>query len=721
MAIFLNSEDKQEPDFSREVGRALVLGISVFGHDSSCSLVDATSGDILYALTEERFSNLKHDGNFPAASLTLLLETINTKNLGWLSHIALNIDSEISIARLKVELLNFLDNDTARLMFNELYELLATTDIFHPDYFPLNYFEAFLVRHGINPSVITHVLGKISWYGNFVLRHRKLKSYLQSKFPRAEIVSVSHHQCHAASAFFCSDFENAAVLTIDGQGEDETTTLNMAQGTKIQLLSQTKWPNSLGALYMQLAWYLGFDGDPRYPGLGDEYKVMGMAAYGKPIYIDIFRKMGHVNEKGELELNFGEYLEIVPVEGCPGHFQPLLSKQFSKELGERRTSSAPIEQRHYDIAKSGQTFLEEIGVTLVKYLKSLCPSTDNLCIAGGVGLNGLMNMRILREAGFNRIFVQPASGDDGTSLGAALHVYHDLAKGNRCKPLANAYLGFDYGNQAIRSTLEKYNLKFEEPDSIHIEMARLLHSGKIVSRYFGRGEFGPRALGHRSILANPTLPEMKNAVNARIKHRESFRPFAPACLEERANEFFDIDIPTPYMLLICQALPNARALMPAVVHDDGTARLQTVRQDDNYDLYQTILEFCKLSGVPVLLNTSFNVNGEAIVETPQDAIESFLFMGIDYLAIGPYLVSKVENISVCTQITRDDHIRNRQDRYVKQFFSREMFLWSTANPIETELIILKNQVELYRNAAKDRLDLIERLDAEVKSLNRKNI
>lgn len=712
----MNTSSGQVLQSSNSAGHPLILGISVFGHDSSCALINAASGDILYALTEERFSNLKHDGGFPVASLVSLLEKIDAEKLGQISHVALNIDPAISIERLKAELFNSLDTETAQLVANEFEQLLTSVDIFHPDYFPLNYISALLARRGAEAAVIEYICGKIIWYGNFVLRHRKLKAYLQAKFSRATIVSVAHHQCHAASAFYCSDFESAAVLTLDGQGEDETITLNIARGTEIEVLSHTRWPHSLGALYMQLAWYLGFDGDPRYPGLGDEYKVMGMAAYGKPIYADVFREMGHVNDGGEFELVFGGYIDRTPVEGCPGHSQPLLSRQFFEALGARRTSSDPIEQRHYDIAKSGQVFLEEIGVAIAKQLKTRFPDIDNLCIAGGVGLNGLMNMKILREAGFGRIFVQPASGDDGSSLGAALYVYHVLLKGRRCKPLKNAYLGVDYGLSAIRLALEKHNLIFHEPESIHAEIGRLLHEGSIVARYFDRGEFGPRALGHRSILANPTLPEMKDAVNAKIKHRESFRPFAPACLEERAGEYFDIEVPAPYMLLICQARLGVRPLISAVVHDDGTARLQTVNSRQNRDLYRIISEFYKHSGIPILLNTSFNVNGEAIVETPQDAIESFLFMGIDYLAIGPYLVAKADNEAMYRKPTREAHIRARHDRYVDDFFSREMFLWSKGNPVETDLVLLKKQMGLFKIAAEERLAVIEKLDAEVKRL-----
>lgn len=701
--------------------KALILGISVFGHDSSCSLINGETGDILYAITEERFSNVKHDGGFPTASLELLLKKIELENLGEIKYLALNIDPEISLDRLKLELNSCLDDELADLWIKELDELLATADLIHPDYYPLNYLESLLTTQSVDSSLIAEASEKLSWYGNFIIRHRKLKHYLQYKFPHAVVSSVGHHQCHAASSFYCSDFETAAVLTVDGQGEDATLTLNIAQKNEIKVLSQTKWPNSLGALYMQLAWYLGFDGDARYPGFGDEFKVMGMAAYGKPIYVDIFREMGQVSLDGTFQLIYGNYLEIVEVEGCPGHSQARFTEQFFKKLGPRRISSEPIEQCHYDIAYSGQLFLEEIAVDVCKHLKFLTPSTENLCIAGGVGLNGLMNMRIFQEAGFKNIFIQPASGDDGTSLGAALHVYHSLIGSKRCKPLSNAYLGFEYDDDLIKAALENYGLIYQKPKSIHAEMGRLLNDGKIIARYYGRGEFGPRALGHRSILANPTLSGMKNAVNAKIKHREAFRPFAPACLEEVAGMYFDIDIPTPYMLLICQARPGVRELVPAVVHDDGTARLQTVSQDHNSDFYKTIVEFNRHSGVPILLNTSFNVNGEAIVETPQDAIESFLFMDIDYLAIGPYIVSKESNEnSALHEQSRLEHIENRKARYRNKYFSKEMFLWSTRNPVETDLALMSREIEVYKHAAEQRLSVIEILDAEIKRLQNTN-
>lgn len=696
--------------------RGLILGLSVFGHDSSCALVDGNTGKIIYALTEERFSNVKHDGGFPAASLALLEKAIATEKLGCITCIALNVDPAVSIRALKNELSNSLDNRSAELLIQELDCVLPIADLFHVDHYPLNYLQALLRKLDISAEIVQYVCGKISWYGNFSIRHRKLKAFCQSKFPDAKVISVDHHMCHAASAFYCSEFETAAVLTIDGQGEDSTITLNSADDNGIKLITKTVWPNSLGALYMQIAWYLGFDGDPRYPGFGDEFKVMGMAAYGMPTYVKIFHEMAQVNEHGELELIFDKYLDKVPVEGCPGHTQPVFSKLFFETLGHRRKPDDPILQKHYDIAHSGQLLLEELGVAIAKKLRALCPTTANLCIAGGVGLNGLMNMQIYRQAGFENIFIQPASGDDGTSLGAAQYFYHAVLKGKRAPQLGNVYLGFDYGITSIKSTLERYSLQYQEPDSIHSEIGHLLAQGYIVARYCGRGEFGPRALGNRSILANPMLSNIKDDVNAKIKHREPFRPFAPACIVESVSEYFDIDVASPFMLLICQAKPGVRSIIPAVVHNDGTARVQTVSREGCPDFYKTLLEFQKHSGVPVLLNTSFNVNGEAIVETPQDAVESFLFMGIDYLAIGPYLVSKMENSVMNSRSTRAEHIKARQDRYVEKHFSRDMFLWETANPIETELIVLKKQMALYKNAAEARLVVIEQLDSEVQRL-----
>lgn len=711
----IHEQSAIKKDVSR---KSLILGMSVFGHDSSCTLVDAVSGDILYALTEERFSNIKHDGGFPAAALINITEQIKSKNLGVIDYVALNFDPAVGMESIRLEMESVIGVEISSLIYGELIKHLDNSDFLHPDFFPLNFISSLLGRSNVSLANIDLILGKISWFGNSALRYEKLKLNLKKIFPQAEIIFVDHHQCHAASAFYCSEFDQAAVLTLDGQGERATTSLSFARGTKINLISQTNWPNSLGALYMQLAWYLGFDGDDsRYLGFGDEFKVMGMAAYGKPIYLDIFRKFGCVNELGEFEINFANgYIELIDVEGCNGHSQPIFSNIFLEALGSRRSTTDPISQKHYDIACSGQCFLEEIAVEIARNLKKRCPKVDNLCIAGGVGLNGLMNMRILKEAGFSNIFIQPASGDDGTSLGAALQVYHDYLGGRRCSKLENVFLGLNYSDEVIRSELVKNKLKFHQPKNIHLEIAQLLNEGRIIARYFNRGEFGPRALGHRSILANPTLLTTKDEVNAKIKHRESFRPFAPACIDVKVKEYFDIDVHSPYMLLICKVKSGMRMKIPAVVHDDDTARIQMVNERENPDLYSTIKEFYRVSSIPLLLNTSFNVNGEAIVETPKDAIESFLFMNIDYLAIGSFLVSREENEFAYQPRTKTDHIKSRQLRYQEDYFSPERYFWSTNSPVETQLSLLKSQVNLYRNAAEERLALIHTLDSEIKRL-----
>lgn len=696
----------------------LILGISIFGHDSSGTLLNGNSGDVLYALTEERFSNLKHDGEFPVAVISKIKEQILRESLGVVRYIACNLNDSISVSSIKSELINVVDVETAEYVFSELLRFLDNAQVLDPNYFPLNYISELLKHRGISLTTIKTIQDKISWYGNFVLRIRRLHKHLESLFPEAEVIPVDHHSAHAASAFYGSGFESAAVLTLDGQGELATSTLSIANGTHIKLLTQTNWPNSLGALYMALTWHLGFDGDdPRYLGFGDEFKVMGMSAYGKPTYSDIFRQLGSVNEQGQFEINFSnEYIELLPVEGCDGHAEPVFSKWFSEHLGPRKKKDEPFSQKHYDIASSGQYFIEQIGVDIAKNLKTKCPEESSICLAGGVALNGLMNMRILQDAGFSNVFIQPASGDDGTSLGAAWHVYHEHLHGKRCAGIDNVFFGLDYDSSSIQTELETYKLQFSQPKSIHVEVSRLLNEGKIVARYVGRGEFGPRALGHRSILANPTLSHTKDEVNSKIKHRESFRPFAPACLDHKVQEYFNIHTHSPYMLLICTAEQGVRLKVPAVIHEDNTARLQSVKETENPDLYQIISEFYRLSKVPMVLNTSFNVNGEAIVETPQDAIESFLFMGIDYLAIGPFLVSREDNLSHYLRPTRAEHIKARQVRYQEKYFSPERFLYPTSARIESQLSILKGQVDMYRNAAEERLSLIERLDLELKKL-----
>lgn len=692
----------------------LILGISVFGHDSACALISGDTGEVLCALTEERFSNIKHDGRFPTQSIRKIRALIEDEGLGQVTHLAFNIDSEVSWGVIYSRLENLLLNLEERSIAKEILGLLRGADLLEDGYFPLNYIRDLLATYDLDAAEVRSWLDTAIWHGNFAIRNSKLIEKVQGLFPGAEVSRVDHHSAHAASAYFCSGFSDSAILTLDGQGELATATLAMAKGHNIDRLAQTDWPHSLGALYMQLTWYLGFDGDdPRYRGFGDEFKVMGMGAYGEPVFLDDLRQLGMVDDDGRFVLLFGNLVDLVPVQGCRGHSQPVLSAKFFERFGPRREKGDPLEQRHYDLAVSGQAFLEEVGLSMAKALRRKVSTTENICIAGGVGLNGLMNMRILKEAGFSDIFIQPAAGDDGTSLGAALYVYHCKMERPSNPRLSNAFLGLDYGEDAIAAVLEEMGIPYERPASIHKVVAGRLHDGAIVARYVGRGEFGPRALGHRSILANPTLPGVKDAVNAKIKHREAFRPFAPACLAERAVEFFDVHVEAPYMLLIAEAQPGIRERIPAVVHDDNTGRIQTVSLDENPDFYAIISAFNELTGTPVLLNTSFNVNGEAIVETPRDAIESFLFMGIDFLAIGPYLVSR-EDIGQNDGFSdRLALIQRRRDRYNTETISPESYFWSTSNPPEIEMQLLREQVHNLEKIAEERLQLIKRLDDHI--------
>jgi len=690
---------------------SLILGLNIFGHDSSAVLISAKTGKIHYCLTEERFSNVKHDGSFPMAAVTEIKNKIRENKLGNIKYIGLNVNPAASWIQLKDDLKKILGDESGEEISLILEKYLSATTIYHPNFFPVNYILDRLKNKNFSGADIELAIGRISWFGNFYIRHNQLKKNIELFFPGADVYQIDHHLCHASCAYFLSQFQEAAILTIDGQGEAATLLLAYGKENEINIISQSIWPNSLGALYMQLANYLGFDGDDwRYPGFGDEYKVMGMSAYGEPQYIDEFRRIGFVNEQGQFQILFGDLVELSPVIGCPGHSQPVFSDEFFGILGPKRNRSDPLIQRHFDIAKSGQLFLEEIGVSLAKFLKTRCNDAENLCIAGGVGLNGLMNMKIYKDAGFKNIFIPPAPGDDGTALGAALYVSTKILGGGRNHNLLpNAFLGLDYSEDDIESSICKFGLRCSKPYDLYSEVAELLSKGNIVARFNGRSEFGPRALGNRSILANPTISSMKDTVNLKVKHRESFRPFAPACLEEKAAEYFELDTASPFMLLICKGGNGTKDLLPAVIHNDGTARLQTVNPNQSEDFYNLLKSFERYTGVPILLNTSFNVNGEAIVETPIDAINSFLFMNIDYLAIGPFLISRNENKNIQGPETLQELLEIRKTNYSERYLSEDKFFWEAKNPIETDLAL----TDVYRVAAEERLMLINQLSEEL--------
>ena len=688
-----------------------ILGLCIFGHDSSAALVDAQTGKILLALTEERFSNVKHDGGFPAACLDHIIKRISDK--GDIKYIALNVDAEISLRKINDLMVHGIDGKINSKDVEEILSLIRDADFLDKNQYPLNYIADLLGKSNHELSNVENLIVKINWFGNFYIKNKRLIRNLKELFPLAEIWSVAHHISHAASAYYCSGFEEAAILTIDGMGEVDTITLGYGVNGNITRVSNSEYPNSIGALYTKIADHLGFLGDENNPGFGDEYKVMGMAAYGRPVYIDIFKQLGDVDSSGVFTFKKNPYLAIEPVIGCPGHEQPSFTVNFYREVAARRNPGGEIEQLHYDIARSAQCYLEYIALKLAKRLKENRPDVKKICIAGGVGLNGLMNMAILRDAGFNEVFINPASGDDGTSLGAALHVYNTVNKHPKKIVFENAFLGLDYSENEIRDTLDAYKISYTKPDMINLDIAEKLARGLIVARFTGRSEFGPRALGNRSILACPASIEIKDIINEKIKHRESFRPFAPACLMEDTFKFFDLKQSSPYMLLICEGAEGVRNKIPSVIHEDNTARVQTVSVKDNPELYEIINCYKRLSEVPVILNTSFNINGESMVETPADAVESFLFSGIDYLAIGCYMVSLKDNQGVRRASNSLELIEGRRRRYKDKTSNRQRF-WVNSKPVEVELESMRIQLLQSQHI---HLQLIEK-ENEIQRLSR---
>ncbi|MCZ7556180.1 MAG: hypothetical protein M5R41_07255 [Bacteroidia bacterium] len=436
---------------------------------------------------------------------------------------------------------------------------------------------------------------------------------------------VPHHLAHAASAFYPSGFHEALIYTIDGTGERESALLAVGRGTTITEESRTMLPTSLGTLYLLVTVLLGFR------SLGDEYKVMGLAGYGNPArYRDFFRSLVRLHEDGSHTLE--------------GFARSDLKSRLTEALGMPRMRGEEIAQHHCDIAAALQEALEEAVLHALTHAQRRL-GLRKLCMAGGVALNSMMNGVIARSGLFDDIFVQPAAGDEGGALGAAQQAWHQYGEGNGASPqLRHVYTGPGFDNTDITAALEKHADAVAWDISEHIteDVAEALANGKVAGWFQGRMEFGPRALGNRSILADPRPADMKDRINAKVKHREGFRPFAPAVTVEDVHDFFDMSglHDSPYMLFVVPVLPDKRSEIPAVTHVDGTARVQTVSRDSNPRFHELIRAFGRRTGLPVLLNTSFNVMHEPIVCTPDDAIRCFLNTDIDLLALGDFIVTR---------------------------------------------------------------------------------
>ena len=559
-----------------------ILGIGGYSHDSAAALV--CDGRLVAAVAEERLTRVKHQGGIPKNAVAYCLKTAGLTPDD-IDHIGCYMRPLQRIAH--------------RIAYR-------TTQLLNSPKYSLGYMGYELVHNALFAQGIRALRGK-----------------------HTTVHFMDHHAAHAASAFLVSPFDEAALLSVDYVGEFTATWAGIGRGTDIRRIAHRDYPHSLGVFYSAITDYLGF------LRASDEYKVMGLASYGQPEYIDIFRKIVHARPDGWYDLDLSWFISHY----LPGSRFGYFSKKFLDQFGPKRRKDEPLEERHHNIAASAQKVLEETVLNLaVRVQKDT--GLKRLCLAGGVGLNCSMNGRLRQESPFEEIFVQPASGDDGIAIGSAFQLYHAITGAPRTFELRDARLGPEYGNDEIHLFLDRAKIRYEVPADLEAAAAQLIADGLIVGWFQGRMEFGPRALGSRSILADPTRADMKDLLNKYVKHREEFRPFAPSCLEERAPEYFPGCRYSPFMLFVFPVAEDKRAQLPAITHVNGTARVQTVSKSTDPRYYRLIQEFEKRRGVPIVLNTSFNVMGEPIVNTPSDAVRCFFSTGMDALVIGDCVVLK---------------------------------------------------------------------------------
>ena len=579
----------------------IILGLNINHADTSACII--VNGKIIAAIEEERFVRKKHYAGFPLNSIEFCL----------------------SIAKLTINDVNF-------ITLNYSPSSNLKQKVFY------------IIKNIISISTLKKILS----FKNKLFHTSDLHRYLNKNNFNGKIINVEHHMSHIASSYYNSSFENAAGLTIDGFGDFCSTGTFLCSNDKIQSLKKVYFPHSLGILYQAITQFLGFK------NYGDEYKVMGLASYGDPKYLKEFEDLVQYNSKNFFLLNLDYFSHHSNSEfsysfsnGIP-KFSNLYSKKITELLGEERNPYDKIEKRHFDIASSLQICFENIVFSI---LNNLYQETkiENLCLAGGCALNSKFNGLIKERTPFKNVFIQPNAGDAGGAMGSALHFLrkNEINKAsihqrdnNKC------YLGNSYTNEFIEDKLIKknqliknYSFKKLNDADLYNEVANRISKNQVIGWFKGRCEWGPRALGNRSILADARNPEIKDILNKKIKLRESFRPFAPAVLEEFANIYFDINYPSPFMLNVVNGKKIAKESVPAVVHVDNTCRVQTVSKSDNYHFYNLISEFNKLTGVPIILNTSFNEN-EPIVLNPDHAFDCFRRTSMDCLVLENWIITR---------------------------------------------------------------------------------
>jgi len=599
-----------------------ILGVSCYYHDAAAALIE--DGKLVAAADQERFSRKKHDNGFPKQAIEFCLRQAGVT--------AADLDYVVFYEK---PLLKF-----ERILMTALGTFPHSYPVFRES--------------------------MVAWFNQKLW----IKSHLQTEIgvPTERILFAEHHLSHAASALYTSPFDEAAILTVDGVGEWATATIGKGtahwerngspEQNTIEILEEARFPHSIGLLYSAFTAFLGFKVN------NGEYKVMGMAPYGSPRYMDEVYRVVHVGDDGSFQLNMDYFSfhhsttrtfsrRFVDLFGTPRVPE---SEFYSKTTHPKQdhpdwdNAVAEQNQKYADIAASIQRVTEETMLKMARHAYDRSGS-KNLVMAGGVALNSVANGRIIRETPFENVYIQPAAGDSGGALGAALYAYHVLLGKPRSFVMEHAYWGAEYDEGEMRSAIEESGYGYrqiDDQDALLDRVVERLLEGKVIGWYRGRFEWGPRALGNRSILADPRSAEMKNIVNTKIKFREPFRPFAPVILEEHMNEWFNMPdkdppdgyYPPRYMLMVTSIPEDKQGQIQAVCHEGGTGRLQSIRREWNPAYYDVVRKFGEATGVPVLLNTSYNLRGEPIVNTPQNALSTFHNSDIDALAMGPFWVTK---------------------------------------------------------------------------------
>jgi carbamoyltransferase len=589
-----------------------ILGISCYFHDAAAALL--RDGQLIAAAEEERFTRKKHDYEFPqnAIDFCLRMGGIRSEDLDY-------------VVFFEKPFIKF-----ERLILSSM--------------------QTFPRSHRVFREAMITWLGDKLWIKNLIQRRLGV--------PASKILFSEHHLSHAASTFFCSPFEEAAILSVDGVGEWTTASLGIGKGTDIRLLKEIRFPHSLGLLYSAFTAFLGFEVNE------GEYKVMGMAPFGTPRYVDKVHKLIRISGDGSFELDLDYFCFHYSTEKTfNGKFEALFgpardpkayfftpTSGYPSYFGEKPGNYEDLgkqNQYYADVAASIQAVTEE---ALLQLAQSAYKETGlkRLCMAGGVALNSVANGRILQETPFEELYVQPSAGDGGGAVGAALYAYHAVLGKPRRFTMEHAYWGEEHGPAETEKFLKENGIshrRFDDEDKLIAFVVDRLEQGKVIGWSQGRFEWGPRALGNRSILADPRRTEMKDLVNVKIKFREPFRPFAPSVLADRAEEYFVLPeaakhYPARFMLYVVDVREEKRDILPAITHVDGTGRLQTVRKEENPRYFKLIEAFGNTTGVPVVLNTSFNLKGEPIVNKPQEAFNTFSQSGMDVLVLGEYVVEK---------------------------------------------------------------------------------